>query len=73
MVVIHPATAVTARFGIPSFQPEMTDLQRQVLDLLDIPTSAYTASWTLPVGPQKVRAVRNARRKPSKSPTLSSQ
>jgi hypothetical protein len=35
---------LAARFGFPSFQPEMTDLQRQVLDLFDIPTSAYTAS-----------------------------
>jgi transposase len=27
---------------IQTFPPELTDLQRQVLDLLDIPTSAYT-------------------------------
>ena len=35
---------MSAHIGFPSFQPEMTDLQRQVLDLFDIPTSAYTAS-----------------------------
>lgn len=29
---------------VQTFQPELTDLQRQVLDLLDIPTSAYTSS-----------------------------
>ncbi len=28
---------------IQTFHPELTDLQRQVLDLLDIPTSVYTA------------------------------
>ncbi len=27
---------------VQTFQPELTDLQAQVLDLLDIPTSAYT-------------------------------
>jgi transposase len=30
---------------VQTFHPELTDLQRQVLDLLDIPTSAYTP-WT---------------------------
>lgn len=29
---------------VQTFQPELSDLQRQILDLLDIPTSAYTAS-----------------------------
>jgi hypothetical protein len=27
---------------VQTFQPELTDLQRQVLDLLDIPASVYT-------------------------------
>lgn len=29
---------------VQTFQPDLTDLQRQALDLLDIPTSAYTNS-----------------------------
>ncbi len=29
---------------IQTFQPQLTELQRQVLDLLDIPTSAYTGT-----------------------------
>jgi Domain of unknown function (DUF4277) len=29
---------------VQTFQPELTDLQRQILDLLDIPINAYTAT-----------------------------
>ena len=69
--VFHPHAAVTARFGILSFQPEMTDLQRQVLDLLDIPTSADTASWTLPVGSQNRSEQCGTRDGNRRSPRLS--
>ena len=31
------------RQHVQTFQPELTDLQRQVLDLLDIPDTAYTS------------------------------
>lgn len=45
---------------VQTFEPGLTDLQRQVLDLLDIPHSAYTdPAW--PGGPKRSPEVRKAR------------
>jgi hypothetical protein len=40
-VARHQLTAPNGTV-LRTFQPELTDLQRQVLDLLDIPTSVYS-------------------------------
>ena len=41
-VARHDLTASDATV-LRTFQPDLTDLQRQVLDLLDIPVSVYSA------------------------------
>jgi len=44
--------------ALRTFHPELTDLQRQVLNLLDIPTSTYNPATY--ITPKHVREVRKA-------------
>ena len=56
-VARHELTAPDGQV-LRTFHPELTELQRQVLDLLDIPATVYSPSPQMPL--KALREVRNA-------------